>query len=89
MKDSKKYATKIKKLFKELKKKHSPGKEPDYKDPIESVVYAVGSEYVSLSAAKKPTFPAPPELCRHLHILSPLSFITSWPMPMISYHLHR
>ena len=52
MKDSKKYATKIKKLFKELKKKYSPGKDPDYKDPIESVVYAVVSEYSSLSSAK-------------------------------------
>lgn len=52
MKDSKKYATKVKRLFTALKKKHSKPKDLDYKDPIEAVVYAIVSEYTSLSEAK-------------------------------------
>jgi hypothetical protein len=52
MKDSKKYATKVKRLFTALKKKHPSPKVPDYKDPIESVVYAIVSEHTSLTEAK-------------------------------------
>ena len=52
MKDSKIYAKKVTKLFAALKKAESKPKEPEYKDPIESVVYAVVSEYTTLSTAK-------------------------------------
>jgi hypothetical protein len=52
MKDSKKYATKVKRLFTALKKKHSMPRVPDYKDPIESVVYAIVSEQTTLPEAK-------------------------------------
>ena len=52
MKNSKKYATKVKRLFTTLKKKYPRPKEPDYKDPIEAVVYAIISEHTSLSEAK-------------------------------------
>lgn len=52
MKDSKIYAKKVTKLFATLKKAASKPKEPEYKDPIESVVYAVVSEHTTLAAAK-------------------------------------
>ena len=52
MKDSKKYAKKVTKLFATLKKAASKPKEPEYKDPIEAVVYAVVSEHTTLTAAK-------------------------------------
>ena len=52
MKDSAVYAKKVVKLFSALKKAAGKITEPEYKDPIEAVVYAVVSEQTTLKQAK-------------------------------------
>jgi hypothetical protein len=52
MKNSKEYSTKIAKLFRELKQKHSKAKKPVYDDPIESLIFAVIRENCSQTATK-------------------------------------
>lgn len=52
MKNSKKYAKEIGKLYRSLKKKHPKDKVVEYEEPVEALVYAVVSEDVSSSVAK-------------------------------------
>jgi endonuclease III len=44
MKDAKKYAKKVRQLFRSLKQKSSKPKKCDYEDPVEAIVYAIISE---------------------------------------------
>ncbi len=52
MKNSKKYAKEIGKLYRSLKKKHPKAKVVEYEEPVEALVYAVVSEDVRSSVAK-------------------------------------
>ena len=52
MKDSSKYAKKVMKLFSSLKKASQAPKEPEYEDPIDSIVHGILSEYITLKDAK-------------------------------------
>ncbi len=52
MKDSRKYATKLGKHLKSLKKGYGAVKVPSYVDPIDAVIFAVLSEHIEASAAR-------------------------------------
>lgn len=52
MKNSKKYAKEIGKLYRSLKKKHPKVKVVEFEEPVEALVYAVVSEDVRSSVAK-------------------------------------
>lgn len=52
MKNSKKYAKEIGKLYRSLKKKHPKVKAVEFDEPVEALVYAVVSEDVHSSVAK-------------------------------------
>lgn len=52
MKNSKKYAKEISKLYRSLKKKHPKVKVVEFDEPVEALVYAVVSEDVKSSVAK-------------------------------------
>lgn len=52
MKDSKEYSGKIRKLFRSLKREHGKVTSPEYKDPLEALVYAIISEHADLSSSK-------------------------------------
>lgn len=52
MKDSKEYAKKIAKLYREMKKEYAKVKLAEYDDPIEAIVFGVLCEYQSLPAAR-------------------------------------
>jgi len=51
MKNSKKYAQKIQKLYRSLKRKYSKVEKPVYEDPAEALVYAVIAEHTSQKEA--------------------------------------
>jgi len=51
MKDGKEYSKKIKKLFSGLKRNGKKVKKPEYNDPVEALVYAALSEYMTAPAA--------------------------------------
>lgn len=52
MKDSKIYAKKIAKLYRDMKKEHGKVKPVEYDDPIEAIVFGVLCEHQSLPAAR-------------------------------------
>ena len=52
MKDSKKYAGKIGKLYRAMKKEHGAVKSVDYDDPIDAVVFATLCEHMPLPSAR-------------------------------------
>lgn len=52
MKDSKKYAAKITKLYKALKKEHGKVKQVEYDDPVDAVVFGVICEQLPLPSAR-------------------------------------
>lgn len=52
MKDSKIYAKKIVKLYREMKKTHGKTKKVEYEDPIEAIIFGVLCEYQSMPSAR-------------------------------------
>ena len=50
MKDSKKYSSKIKKLYRSLKKKRAKVESPAYEEPVEALVYGLVCEKMTQSA---------------------------------------
>lgn len=52
MKDSGKYAKKVVRLFSSLKKANPAPKEPEYPDPVDSVVFGILSEHITYKDAK-------------------------------------
>jgi outer membrane biosynthesis protein TonB len=52
MKDSKIYAKKISKLYREMKKEHAKVKTVNYEDPIDAIVFGILCEFQSLPAAR-------------------------------------
>ncbi len=52
MKNSQEYAKRINKLVRSLKQKYDKIQQPEYDDPVRSLVYAVVSEHMSASETK-------------------------------------
>ena len=53
MKDSKTYSRKIKKLYRDLKKRRSKVKPLVYEDPVRAFIFAIVSQDVNETAARK------------------------------------